>query len=331
MFVFLVTKGIVSLHGGTISVHSDGEGCGSTFTVELPILNTPGTPSSASYRSNATTSIYESVNDELNTPVHILRSKSRESSPTTYNTLSQRFSRSLKAAVASSEESILCSSSSESYQSSRACVDGSVAGKLQLSSSSAVDTDTYEIGDKKLRYNLPQKKSSKLKEPRKEAYALNDEPRHEISQEINPFVDNDEMAVADYPLTSAGTAKANRASMRVLVVDDATSNRKMVSRSLRDTYGEVDEAVDGVDAVSKVRLSMETQRPYDLILMDFFMPNMDGPTAVKIIKEELGFRGTVVGLTGNALPSEINTFLSHGAERVLIKPVNISVLRNIVL
>ena len=325
MFVFLVTKGIVSLHGGTISVHSDGEGCGSTFTVELPILNTPGTPSSASYRSNATTSIYESVNDELNTPVHILRSKSRESSPTTYNTLSQRFSRSVKAAVASSEESILCSSSSESYQSSRA-----LAGKLQLSSSSAVDTDTYEIGDKKLRYNLPQKKSSKLKEPRKEAYARNDEPRHEICQEINPFVDNDEMAVTDYPLTSAVMTK-DRASMRVLVVDDATSNRKMVSRSLRDTYGEVDEAVDGVDAVSKVRLSMETQRPYDLILMDFFMPNMDGPTAVKIIKEELGFRGTVVGLTGNALPSEINTFLSHGAERVLIKPVNISVLRNIVL
>ena len=325
MYVSLVTKGIVSLHGGTITVHSDGEGCGSTFAVELPILNTPGTPISASYRSNVTASIYESVNDELNTPVHILRSKSRESSPTTYNTLSQRFSRSVKAAVASSEESILCSSSSESYQSSRA-----LAGKLQLSSSSAVDTDTYEIGDKKLWYNLPQKKSSKLKEPRKEAYARNDEPRHEICQEINPFVDNDEMAVTDYPLTSAVMTK-DRASMRVLVVDDATSNRKMVSRSLRDTYGEVDEAVDGVDAVSKVRLSMETQRPYDLILMDFFMPNMDGPTAVKIIKEELGFRGTVVGLTGNALPSEINTFLSHGAERVLIKPVNISVLRNIVL
>ena len=113
------------------------------------------------------------------------------------------------------------------------------------------------------------------------------------------------------------------------MVDDAVATRKMTCRSLRDIVGEIEEASDGTDAVRKVRSSIETKRPYDLILIDFFMPIMDGPTATKIIRDELGFTGTIVGLTGNALENDINTFLLHGAEKVLVKPVTLSVLRSI--
>ena len=317
MYVSLVTKGIVSLHGGTISVHSDGEGYGSTFAVELRLHSRRNNlPNHFSIHGDVTESLHIRANERSITANQVSRStalKKRDSSPVTYESMNRRIHRPLKSS------SVGCSDQSSAYakgdgsisnESSKEVADKSSAGNLQINS--VLVNDIQNEIENSSRFGSS---SQNVEVYTNEEYFI---------AETNPVADKEVTSVR-VPIAII----AKRSSMRVLVVDDATSNRKMVSRSLRDTYGEVDEAVDGVDAVSKVRLSMETQRPYDLILMDFFMPNMDGPTAVKIIKEELGFRGTVVGLTGNALPSEINTFLSHGAERVLIKPVNISVLRSI--
>ena len=67
---------------------------------------------------------------------------------------------------------------------------------------------------------------------------------------------------------------------------------------------------------------------YDVILMDYQMPVMDGPTAIKAIRT-LGFKGKIVGLTGNALQSEQNVMLDAGAELVLTKPVNAGDLESV--
>jgi CheY-like chemotaxis protein len=64
---------------------------------------------------------------------------------------------------------------------------------------------------------------------------------------------------------------------------------------------------------------------YDAILMDFMMPICDGPTATRLIRD-LGYKGLILGVTGNALPSDIEHFTSHGADQVLLKPVNYDVL-----
>ena len=42
------------------------------------------------------------------------------------------------------------------------------------------------------------------------------------------------------------------------------------------------------------------------------MPVMDGPSASKAIRV-IGYKGIIMGVTGNALPADIDTFLSHGA------------------
>jgi len=39
---------------------------------------------------------------------------------------------------------------------------------------------------------------------------------------------------------------------------------------------------------------------FDVVLMDYQMPNMDGPTAIKAIRQ-LGYGGIIMGLTGNAM------------------------------
>jgi len=112
----------------------------------------------------------------------------------------------------------------------------------------------------------------------------------------------------------------------------------MLGRVLSSKGYEVDQASDGAEAVAKYEssLSMQQQldveqggdpdpvncRHYDIILMDFEMPVMNGPTATKILREKR-CASLIIGLTGNALPEDINFFKAHGAEEVLIKPLKV--------
>jgi hypothetical protein len=70
----------------------------------------------------------------------------------------------------------------------------------------------------------------------------------------------------------------------------------------------------------KAALADPSARPYDVILMDSVMPNMDGPTAVQIIRE-MGHKGPILGVTGNTLPEQIADFVAHGVDEVVGKPV----------
>eukprot|EP01042_Synura_sphagnicola_P036525 gene36525-biopygen8628 len=130
---------------------------------------------------------------------------------------------------------------------------------------------------------------------------------------------------------SEGTGSAPLADTviinRVLVVDDATSNRKMLSRLLKSRSVYQDEAEDGEAAVAKVRESMSQSMAaytgFDAILMDFVMPKKDGPTATKELRA-MGYTGLIVGITGNGLASDIEHYLQCGADYVLTKPLDIA-------
>ena len=114
--------------------------------------------------------------------------------------------------------------------------------------------------------------------------------------------------------------------LRVLVVDDAPMNRKFLIRLLQSRgFNDVQEAFDGVNALDQYRAALDSGRPYDVITMDFQMPNMDGPTATKKLRE-LGYKSAIIGVTGNAMTSDIDLFLRQGADKVLLKPVKIEQL-----
>jgi signal transduction histidine kinase/CheY-like chemotaxis protein len=112
----------------------------------------------------------------------------------------------------------------------------------------------------------------------------------------------------------------------VLVVDDSNLNRKMLIKLFKTAKYTCDEASDGLIAVAKVKERMarvDGINFFDAILMDFVMPNMDGPTATETIRG-LGYTGPIFGVTGNALDSDINFFVNSGVYAVLPKPFDFS-------
>ena len=109
----------------------------------------------------------------------------------------------------------------------------------------------------------------------------------------------------------------------LLIVDDSSLNRKMLLRIFRTAGHTCDEAEDGVIAVAMVKETMSSDaKAYSAILMDFVMPNMDGPTATRIIRAS-GYTAPIFGVTGNTLDSDIDYFLNCGADKVLPKPFNL--------
>ena len=112
---------------------------------------------------------------------------------------------------------------------------------------------------------------------------------------------------------------------RVLIVDDVHMNRKMMRRLLSSRFDIVDEAENGQQALDMVRASLAhgEEAWYDIITMDYQMPVMDGVTATRIIRQ-IGYSGLIIGVTGNVLREDINTFLSSGVNIVLMKPLTIA-------
>lgn len=112
---------------------------------------------------------------------------------------------------------------------------------------------------------------------------------------------------------------------RILIVDDAPSNRKILCRMLRGEGFTCQEAEDGAQCVKIFTEASTTPEAFDLILMDFEMPVMNGPSAIKKLRE-LGFKTICIGVTGNVLPADVQFFIDHGVNAVLHKPLTVSMV-----
>ncbi|WP_108652930.1 response regulator [Dongshaea marina] len=103
----------------------------------------------------------------------------------------------------------------------------------------------------------------------------------------------------------------------ILIVDDSASVRKVVGMALRDAGYEVIEAVDGVDALSK----MEDLKKVHLIISDVHMPNMDGISFLKEVKRNPRSKFTpVIMLTTESAEEKIREGKAAGAKAWVTKP-----------
>ena len=103
--------------------------------------------------------------------------------------------------------------------------------------------------------------------------------------------------------------------MKILVVDDSVVMRRIMMNALGQAgWTEIDQAVDGADGVAKVMAG-----EYDLVLMDWNMPNLLGIDAVKQIRAN-GKKVPVIMVTTEAEKSRVVEALKAGANNYVIKP-----------
>ena len=115
----------------------------------------------------------------------------------------------------------------------------------------------------------------------------------------------------------------------VLIVDDNELNLEVESKLLLGTDVVVDTAVSGAEALRKT-----LTRRYDVILMDHYMPEMDGIEALKAIRAQTGGLNRdvpVIVLTANAGSENRELYNAAGFDGYLIKPVSGSRLQDMLL
>jgi len=102
----------------------------------------------------------------------------------------------------------------------------------------------------------------------------------------------------------------------ILIVDDSISIRQVVGMTLRANGYDVLEACDGKDALAKL-----TGQKINLIISDVNMPNMDGITMLKEIKQMPAYRFTpVIMLTTEGSDQKKEEGKAAGAKAWVVKP-----------
>ena len=115
-------------------------------------------------------------------------------------------------------------------------------------------------------------------------------------------------------------------SLKILVAEDNRVNQKVILLQLKKLGYEANAVTNGVDAVESVR-----KKPYDVVLMDCHMPEMNGYEATRSIRQMAGRAQLIkiIAVTANADPEERKKCLDGGMDDYLIKPINIEMLSQV--
>lgn len=110
---------------------------------------------------------------------------------------------------------------------------------------------------------------------------------------------------------------------KILLVEDNLQNKILVHEILVMNGHDIIEAKNGVDAVK----AAATGDPPDIILMDIQLPEMDGVTAMRIIKSQERTKDVpVLALTASAMKGDEEKLLGYGFDGYLAKPIDIKKL-----
>ena len=102
---------------------------------------------------------------------------------------------------------------------------------------------------------------------------------------------------------------------KILIVDDAAFMRMMIKDTLtREGYTDIYEASDGAEAVE----AYDIYHP-DLVIMDITMPNLDGLSALKLIKEK-DKQASVIMCSAMGQESIVIEAIKAGAKDFIVKP-----------
>ena len=278
-----IAKGIVAIHDGYIGVYSPGEGKGSTFVVEIPMQRNP----------------------------HMMVNRDTDDDG---NDGAMAF---LPTAAASSNNN---NSNKMASRVKMVTIEENVSLFLPMSNSPPMSNPVSEISQHERRDSSGSSSHNGYGE------MVNSDRFSTLPniQAFSPPSSSSSYTSSDHshPVSSA----YNKNGLHLLLVDDDAKSRKMMVRYFQRVGYRCDEADNGLRAIERVEQMVnnrwnDPEAGYSVILMDFVMPFMDGPTATKVLREK-GYMGFIFGLTGNVSHKDREYFMKRGLDKVFSKPLD---------
>lgn len=114
------------------------------------------------------------------------------------------------------------------------------------------------------------------------------------------------------------------APLRILLAEDNIVNQKVALRLLERLGYRADVAVNGLEVLAAL-----TRQPYDVVLMDMQMPEMDGLEATRCICEQwpTAQRPRIIAMTANAMREDREACLQAGMDDYVCKPIQVDALQ----
>ena len=138
----------------------------------------------------------------------------------------------------------------------------------------------------------------------------------ELAEKTDTIVETPAQIIADLGVQAKGQS--------VLVVDDNVINREVLAELLRRLGHVPTVAVDGPSA-----LEVAMVKPFDLLLLDISMPEVDGTDVARLLREQDGpnQKTKIIAQTAHASPEDHDAFAEAGIDGVLIKPITMDQLQ----
>jgi CheY-like chemotaxis protein len=143
--------------------------------------------------------------------------------------------------------------------------------------------------------------------------------------EIQPRIDVNTQPFGQGVLEGGNQAKASDPSLptgtRILVAEDGPDHQRLIQFMLKKAGAQVTLADHGRIAYERVISDVKAGQPFDLILMDMQMPEMDGYTAVAALRQSV-YVGPIIALTAHAMAEGLDKCMEAGCNDCATKPLD---------
>lgn len=105
--------------------------------------------------------------------------------------------------------------------------------------------------------------------------------------------------------------------LRILLAEDDPINQDLATKVFRKLGYGIEIAKNGLAAIQ-----MASEQPYDMIFMDVQMPDMDGLTATRYIRDHFTEKPVIIAMTANTMQGDREKCLAAGMDDYIPKPMN---------